>query len=218
MIGQPRPSDWIIPAVLLVLLATALFVVQNSPPFPGQDAALFLLSGLLAVCFLVGLANGVRWSLAEMEHLYYQHKETRSITPLLRAAQAVRQLTPEQVALIPRFLPDDAQVVYVDHGKELEAHFYTEEGLVPWDFIESFLLSSNNVYLMAVNTTNDKTPERVFCQAMTNVCVRKGWAVPATGPHPAMWKNDGRSQASKFFHIELRNGTGYKAPETEDDG
>lgn len=218
MFNEPKPSDWIVPAVLLVVVATVVSILQNLVPTPSSNSYLFgasmiCTSGLLVICFLAALFGFVQWWLHIRAHLFYQIQEAKAITPLLRAAQAVRELTDEQAALLPRFMPDDAQAVYVDQENELEAYFNTPEGMVPWDFIEEFLLQSNSVYLMPVNSTNDKTSKRVYCQAMTNVCIRKNWAVPAVGPHAAMWKDSGREKASKFFHIQLRNGVGYVEPE-----
>lgn len=221
MADEPRVRDWVLPLLALSVIVPLLSLVMAYHPDPLRwtaeiSATVLFLSCLMAAMLLACLAQALRWILHERERLYYQHQEAHAITPLLRAAQAVRQLTPEQVALVPRFMPDDAQAVYVEEESELVAHFYTPEGLVPWDFIERFLVESNNVYLMKVNSTNDKTPERAYTQAMTNTCIRKGWATPAVGPHPAMWKDGGREKAARYFHIKLRR-NGIAEPEPEDE-
>lgn len=216
---EPDVSGWIVPLVLVVVLATVISLLGTLPSTdsPLAGAGYICASGLFGVCLLWALAKFLQWYAFVKIQAEQARADARATTPLLRAAQSVRQLTPEQAALLPRFMPDDAQIAFVDTGKELVAHFYTEEGLIPWDFIESFLLASNAVYLMNINSTSDKTPERVYAQAMTNVCIRKGWATPALGPHPAMWKPGGRDAAAKFFQIKLRNGTGYVEPEPEDE-
>lgn len=220
MIGEPQKKDWIIPGVFCALLASFLVLLLSLHPdsarwSPWVQASILFSGLLLILCFLVTLAEFVRWAWNMQEQMFYKHKESAAITPLRRAAEAVRSLTPEQAELIPRFMPDDQQVVFVEQEKELVAHFYTEEGLIPWDFIETFLLSSNNVQLMKIGDTNDKTPERVFAQAMTKVMIRKGWAVPSNGPSPAMWNPGGRDRAANFFQVRLRQGTGYiEQPET----
>lgn len=212
MFDIPRRSDWIVPAVFMIFLASVLTAIL--PVFPDPESwtgwirgLVLFLGGLLLLCFVVCLAGFARWGVYTQTQNFLQRQEAKAITPLQRAAVALRELTPEQAQLIPRFMPNDSQAVYVDEGDELsDPHFYTAEGLIPWDFIEKFLWESNAVSLMPISSTNDKTPERVFCQAMTNVMIRKGWAVPAVGPHAAQWKTMGRERAAKFFHVQLRNG------------
>jgi hypothetical protein len=179
-----------------------------------------LAAWMFGLCLLVGLVSLLRWWYEWSVEVYYQKQQARALTPLSRAAEAVRQLTFEQQAIIPHYMGNDLGIAILGQENELTPYLWTEDGVhIPLDYIESFLLKSNNMYLQPINETSDKTPEREYAQAFTYWCIRRKYAVPSTGPHPAAWryfgKQSGRETCAKFLHIRLRKGNGYYKPEEE---
>jgi hypothetical protein len=212
-----NPKLWpaIISAFFTGLFGAIGFIISALlPPDPFQSwmaiGAVGFSAWMCLVLLVATVLNLVRWWHEWDVQVIERKQEAQAITPLSRASERIRQLTPEQIAVIPRFLPpDEGGIVYAVQEGELSAFLWTDGGNVPWDFVETFLRQSSNMWLYAIGNTSDGTPERSQAQAFTNWLIQRGYAIPAVGPHPAGWKQGGRERAADFLHIRLRIGSGY---------
>lgn len=221
MDDYPSVSDWIVPAICFVLLASVLnilpLIAPTTPAWSVLNSSAYLcVSGLLALCAFVALARLIRWWVWVRNTELQRAHEARAITPLRRAMEAAARLTEEQAALVHIYMPHETgDFVYLEQAGDLELYFEWDGVKVPFTFIEEFLIVADNVKLMAVSSTSDKTPRRAYVQTLTSYCIHRKWAVPHNGDMPAMWREGGREKASLFWHIQLRNGVGYVEPEGE---
>ena len=107
-------------------------------------------------------------------------------------------------------MPQFEQMVRVGHvltTTGVESFLITSQANIPYRFIFEFLQACSFTYLYPINRYSDKTPERMFAEVFTAWCILRGFAIPASGPHPAQWvSSDSRSSVADMLGIELEGG------------
>ncbi len=173
--------------ILAALLPYSLWLFDQGTPTTWGLAGLTALGCLFLTCILAGVASLWNWySVGEVER-FERKQYARAHTPYSLAAELTHQLTPEQLAILPRYLAKEEGIGYADQDDDWVQYFVCEYGIIPWEFIHTFLEQSDPVSLMSINTTSDKTPEREFAKALTSYLVDKKFAVPHAGNQPAKW-------------------------------
>jgi hypothetical protein len=159
---------------------------------------------------LVGLASGVsafflglEWLLIDLVETHRKHKEAEAITPTYMAAQAVRFLSAEALAVIPHW----EHMLRVGHlmGPAGASDFLiTDTAVIPYNFISDFLGRSSFTRLDKIGNYSDKTQGREYAQALTDELCKRGYALPANGREPALWlTGDSRARFAEEMGIEL---------------
>jgi hypothetical protein len=189
-------------SILLGTLAVPLWVTAYAVQ-DRQMVTLLLTTGLAFVFSVGAFFLGLAWILGVWVGFWREARFAQSTTPMLRILEAARGLTPEQAAVVPQ-LSFGAQVDIVVGDDGPRYHLWTPGGHVPWEFLEGFLRRCSMTYLEPINRYMDETPGRLYARLFTDWCVMKGFASPATGPHPAAWMDaQSRSKAAKLLGIDL---------------
>jgi len=162
---------------------------------------------------LIGLVSGVsamflwlEWLLVVIENQHRERRMSDAITPTSEAAKAVRWLTPEQVAAVPRW----EHMLRVGHILEpagASDFLITDDAVIPYSFICDFLERSSFTKLDKIGNYSDKTEGREYAQALTEELAKRGYALPAKGNEPALWVSaDSRSRFAQEMGVELGEG------------
>jgi hypothetical protein len=171
-----------------------------------QDQDWVIVSGLIFIAAIISASFlGLEWLLMVIAWSHRERMDANAVTPFSKAAQLVRGLTPEQIAVLPSF----EQMVRVGHvltNAGVESFLITDRANIPYRFIIEYLQASSYTYLYPINRYSDKTPERLFAETFTAWCILRGFALPAVGPHSAQWVNgDSRASVAEMLGIELES-------------
>ena len=134
----------------------------------------------------------------------------RAIDNSYDARKRADAVTPESVKLQAMHGLSDAAYVWMDHQRSdliLEVKgdasvfmIATPSGAVPADFAADFFAYDDLAALRKVGEYNGI--KREWAQALTELCVNRGWAVASAGNHSALWKMSGKSRAMRAMHLE----------------
>jgi hypothetical protein len=185
---------------LLACVCLALMVY-----YPGQGWMVF--PGLLFMGSAVSaMFLSIEWMLLVIEHQHRERRYSDSITPTSVAADKVRFLSPEALAVIPKW-EHSLRVGHVVTPAGREDVLITSEAVLPYGFIMEFLERSSYTRCEKIGNYSDTPGQRDFAQALTGELCRKGYAIPAHGNDPALWLTaDSRSRFAREIGIELENG------------
>jgi hypothetical protein len=128
---------------------------------------------------------------------------------VVREAEAVSRLTPEQAALLTKQDFGATLAVILDpKGQQLRRFFlYTSQGLVPWEFCQEFLTNTSTVVLEPVSRFSNGSAAQKYAQWFTQWLRENGFAVGGEGSaagRAAQWlTTDSRAAAFKIFDVSL---------------
>lgn len=196
---EPR-RGWAIIFLLLACVCLALMIY-----FPGQGWIVF--PGLLFMGSAVSaMFLWLEWLLIMIEHQHRERRYSDSITATSVAADKVRFLSPEALAVIPRW-EHSLRVGHVVTPAGREDVLITSEAVLPYSFIMDFLERSSYTRCEKIGNYSDTPGQRDFAQALTAELCRKGYAIPAHGNDPALWLTaESRARFAREIGIELEGG------------
>lgn len=172
--------------------------------FASVELWIQILSLALSIPSLI-LSLGALWAWAGYiaDTREQNRKRSAALTPLSVILQYAHLLTPEQAALIPA-IDYETQILVTVGERILGFSLATPMGAIPYEFINDFMLKSTTTHLYPVRNYADKTPGRLFAQALTAWLIEHRFALEhnltgnprAGGPNPAAWmSSSSRSEA-----------------------
>lgn len=199
MYNEPK-RGWTITFLILAGLCLAAMIAWPQSPW------MILPDIIAAVSAIAAFFLGVEWMLTLRENMHRKRREADAITPTYLAAQAVRFLSPEALAVIPKW-EHTLSVGHIVTPAGREDVLITTEAVLPFSFVHDFLVRSSYTRLEKIGNYPGKTKEREFAQAMTAELCRKGYALPANGNEPALWLTaESRKRFADELGIELPEG------------
>lgn len=170
-----------------------------------------LAAGAIGLAFLLyALLMSVWYVLAVWTDIEERRADIASITPRRRELEAIRQLTPEQLAIVPRMdhIANIKEFMSkANGGWSVVECLSTPGGDVPLDFIREFLKYGGMLYLRPINSYSEGTLNYNHARAFTDWLRQQGLAIGGEGSRAgqaAQWVSDDcRAEAFNLFDVSM---------------
>lgn len=120
---------------------------------------------------------------------YYEIQRASATTERVKLLEAWSRLTPEQAAAFGATSINLAWVISGLDGEVIPFVLRVPGGEISVSFLETFIVDSDEEYLIPIRRYGEGTREREYATLLTNTFVGNGWAEPARGNLPARWIN-----------------------------
>jgi hypothetical protein len=169
-------------------------------------------AGVTGIAFLVYALLMSAWYIsAVVIDLQERRAEILAITPRRRELEAIRQLTPEQLALVPRM---DHAAKFLRHSTRTPAGewitsvwFSTAGGDIPVEFCQEFLSTGGVLMLRPINSYSEGTLNYNYARWFTEWLRLQALAVGGEGSQAgkaAQWVSDAsRLEAFNLFDVSM---------------
>jgi hypothetical protein len=203
-----RPSGWFI--MLMYVLAVLCLPEGFKSPLTtywqyvitSTGAGSFLVAFVLSVLYIINFVIETRETIHEFQ--------TRTVR--IREIEAIRQLTGDQLKLVPPY-PYGAEIVAEIHqnGSRLPIRWFklwTPWGMVPYEWCSTFLNQCSITNLAAVRDYRDRPKEYRYARWFTDWCKMNLLATGGSegdGPAPAEWVDAfAKQRALKMLGFDIK--------------
>ena len=174
-------------AYLLSLACVAAAVVSQTVTNPLARGGVYLAAAITAVFAFVLFRD---WTRERWRRHLAEIRKWETMTETYRVIDALRYLTPEQLATLEYFKP---VITYkVEFGAVIRSLQFGGR-LIPWNFVEEYGRRSDKEYSAPTGENHWQTlAERENARALTSLIIQCRYAAPWNGGNkPARWINGG---------------------------
>lgn len=202
---RPPLSRIITLAVMgVALMPLAMLFVDNNDLF----AALCSLVAFTLIGYSIWMT--IWYISAVVIDLQERRAEILAITPRRRELEAIRQLTPEQLAIVPRMdhIANIKEFLSkANGGWSMVECLSTPGGDVPLEFIREFLKFGGVLFLRPINSYSEGTLKYNHARAFTDWLRQQGLAIGGEGSRAgqaAQWVSDDcRAEVFNLFDVSM---------------
>lgn len=168
--------------IILILLALGLAVIAWRQEDWNSGVRILIMFG--SILFLsLAIVAAVVWIEFNMAVVAEQRQRAAACSERVRYAIELKNLSPEQLAAIGKFVPA-TEIISGTQGR-IELWRCVNGGLIPNSFIRRYINRGDDNFLYPVRNLTDE--DRETANLFIADIVQRGWASAASGSRPARW-------------------------------
>ena len=208
--GRDRPSL----SKIILLSVMGLSILPLAAGLIKSYELVAAAAGAVGIAFVVYSMLLSFWYIADVViSMEERRAEISAITPRRRELEAIRALTPERLAIVPRMdhIANIKEFMSkANGGWSVVECLSTPGGDVPIEFIREFLKFGGVLYLRPINNYSEGTVNYNHARAFTDWLRQQGLAIGGEGSRAgqaAQWVSDDcRAEAFNLFDVSMELG------------